>query len=360
MKKIFLVIICAAIVSSASPVLAVNGQTQLPTKFDYAKEWFNLNLLTFKTQSKVILINRYAASRTEEIKTAVSQNNSTALTSLASRYSKLVSEAGGIIQKAKNNQSALIDIAKTNILSQQKTLSEARQNASAENDQKTIASAQEQAVDTIKQNLTASQSVDIATEFTNQVIAVWRDPAGEVMDETGTRVYASGTDFKSGDVANGIVIDGGQAKITNENNQLKIEYAPSTGPNSVVSETGKKVWKIVQSDGSTIDSYQSASGVVIGQNTGTAGNVVVGSNSGATNVVIGSGGAGEKKIVGGMPVVKTGQVSMESGSPASDPSQTQNNSLNSTNSLNGTNTVSGSGDQGQVQPAVQVAPQGSN
>lgn len=54
---------------------AADGQTELSTKVTYAKEWLNLNIFTWKEQSKVSLVNRYAINRASEIKTAIDQNN---------------------------------------------------------------------------------------------------------------------------------------------------------------------------------------------------------------------------------------------------------------------------------------------
>lgn len=344
------VFMALVIVFASSPTLAADGQTNFSTKISYAKEWLNLNLFTWKAQSKIKLINRYAVDRAEETKLAVDQNKSDILADVLSRYSGLITKASQIIQKDKNGSSTLIDITKTSLMAQQKTLSEARQSATVENDQKTIASAQEKAVNTLKQNIIDIESSDAATSFNDQVVAVWRDPKGEinVKEEKTTRVYAAGT-TENGTIDEGVIIDGGQAKIVNENNQLKIEYAPGTGPNSVTGDNGKKLWKIVQSDGSVIESYTSGSNVVVGKSTGTATNIVVntvdGGTSSAANVVAGSGsGTSGVTVVGGKSV-----VTVENSGDPTGAGNTVNNSTSSTVQSSPTGTTSS-------QTVQQVAP----
>lgn len=350
-KKILIALIVGLILCSASPALAANNQTDFSTRVSYAKEWLNLNLFTWKAQSKVKLLDRYATDRAEGIKTTANQNNSSALSDLVSRYSNLIARASQIIQKDKNKSSTLIGIAKTDVLSQQKTLSEARQNAPSENDQKTIASTQEKAVNTLKQNITDIENSDAATNFSDQVVAVWRDPEGKINsnEEKATRVYAAGT-TENGTIDEGVIIDGGQAKIVTENNQLKIEYAPGTGPNSVTGDNGKKLWKIVQSDGSVIESYTSGGNVVIGKSSGVSSNIVVntvsGGTSGAANVVVGnSGGSANTVVVGGGKSV----VTVENSGDPTGAGNTVNNSTSSTVQSSPTGTTSS-------QTVQQVAP----
>lgn len=309
-KKMMFIFMALAIIFASSPALAANGEVGFLTKVSYAKEWVNLNLFTWKAQSKIKLLDRYAINRADEIKTIANQNNSDALSNLVTRYSNLISKTSQIIQKNKNSQSALVDITKTDLIAQQKTLSEARQSATVEDDQKTIASAQEKAVNAIKQNINDFQDADSADKLTEQMVTVWRDPKGEIdtNNEKTTRVYAAGTS-ENGTIDEGVIIDGGQAKIVNESNQLKIEYAPGTGPNSVTGDNGKKMWKIVQSDGSVIESYTSGGNVVIGKSSGISSNVVVntvaGGTSSSANVVVGSGGGSANTVVvgGGKSVV---------------------------------------------------------
>lgn len=311
MKKLILVVVSTLILFSVSPALATDGQTALPTKFTYAEEWLNLNLFTWKAQSKITLIDRYANDRANEIQTIINQNSPDRLGDLISRYLKLEAKANQIIQKNKNNPSVLVDIMKNDVLSQQKTLSEARQNAAAKNDQKTIASAQEQAVNIIKQNIAAIQNTDTADKFANQVVGAWRDPVRTVKDEEATRVYAAGTTANS-NTNDGIIIDQGEAKISQDTaGNLKIEYAPGTGPNSIVADSGKAVWKIQMSDGTTVDSYTVAGKVVVGGSIGVASNIVVKTTNGGTGTsaqtVVGNGtgtsGTANVKVVGGKPGV---------------------------------------------------------
>lgn len=313
MKKFFVIILSVLIMSFVSPALAADGQTKLPTRWNYATEWLNLNLFTWKAESKVILTNRYATNRANEIKTVVNQNNSSVLTDLISRYSGLITKTSQIIQKNKNNSSSLVDTAKSDLISQQKTLSEARQSALVEDDQKKIAAVQESAVNKIKQNIADMESSEAATSFADQVVTVWRDPKNTITDEKETRVYAVGTS-ESGTIDDGVIIDGGEAKISNDSGgNLKIEYAPGTGPNSVVGEDGKKVWKIQMSDGSIVESYTAGSNVVIGKSSGTASNIVVNTVSGGTtgtaNVVVGNtSGSANTVVVGGKSVVTSGDT----------------------------------------------------
>lgn len=317
-KRILFVFMALAIIFASSPVLAANGKVDVSTRISYAKEWINLNVFTWKAQSKITLLGRYATNRAEEIKTIANQNNSDALSNLVTRYSTLIAKTSQIIQKNKNNQSALVDSTKTDLLAQQRILSEARQSVRVENDQQTIASAQEKAVNAIKQNINDFQNVDSANQFAEQMVTVWRDPKGEI--DTGkektTRVYAAGTS-ESGTTDEGVIIDGGQAKIVNENNQLKIEYASGTGPNSITGDNGKKMWKIVQSDGSVIESYTAGGNVVIGKSSGVSSNVVVNTVAGGTsstaNVVGNDGGSAGTVIVGGKSVVTSEDADSSTG-----------------------------------------------
>lgn len=345
------VFMALVIVFASSPTLAANGQIDFSTRMSYAKEWLNLNLFTWKAQSKIKLINRYAVDRAEDTKSAVDQNKSDILADVLSRYSGLITKASQIIQKDKNGSSTLIDITKTSLIAQQKTLSEARQNASVENDKKTISSAQEKAVNSLKQNIADIENSDAATSFNDQVVAVWRDPKGEinVKEEKNTRVYAAGT-TENGTIDEGVIIDGGEAKIVTENSQLKIEYAPGTGPNSVTGDNGKKLWKIVQSDGSVIESYTSGGNVVIGKSSGVSSNIVVntvsGGTSGAANVVVGnSGGSANTVVVDGGKSV----VTVENSGDPTGAGNTVNNSTNPTVQSSPTGTTSS-------QTVQQVAP----
>ena len=102
----------------------------------------------------------------------------------------------------------------------------------------------------------------------------WRDPENKVAqnEEKATRVYADGTSATGN---NGVLIDGGQAKITDENGTIKIEYATGTGPQIVSGANTTTKWKIKQSDGTVIEDYSSANKVVIGQTSENSGNTVI-------------------------------------------------------------------------------------
>jgi hypothetical protein len=116
-----------------------------------------------------------------------------------------------------------------------------------------------------------------------------------------------------------------------------------------------KLWKIVQSDGTTIDSYQAATKVVIGQGTGVASNVVVntvnGSTGTAANVVVGESGNGGVTVVGGKQVVNTvqtqtqAQTQTQSSGSATGSNETTNSVIESNNTSTQTQTQTGGNGQ---------------
>lgn len=356
MKKIFLFVIAGLMILSAAPALASDGQAQLPTKITYAKEWFVLNLFSWKQESKLKVLDRYASKRVANIQTASQNGADGNIQNLADRYLQINNREKNTIQR-KNISVETVDMVVQSELERQKILSIIRQETKSDSVKNKIVEVQESAVDNVKSVVEKSKNEEETNNFKDNVVASWRDPKGEIdsNEEKGTRVYAAGTS-ESGTVDDGVIIDGGEAKIVIEEGKLNIEYAPGTGPSSLTADNGKKLWKIQMSDGSVVESYSAGGNVVVGQSSGTASNIVVntvaGGTSGTANVVVGdSGGSANTVIVGGKSVVKTEQATMESGGPAADPSQTPTNSLNSINDTNSLNQTSGSG-----QSVEQAAP----
>lgn len=300
MKKFISIASICLLVLWASPALAKTDVAKKPTFFTYAYEWVNLNLLTYKAESKVKVLDRYSSARIEEIKSVYTTSDHEQIALLTGRYSKLTARANEIMQN-KNISSETASLVVQNELQRQKELSLIRQNATNEEVKKIITASQEDAVGEFNKTLKEENDTEEIQNFKNDVIASWRDPQGEIKadDEKATRVYAAGT---KGEGANGVIIDAGQAKIIDDGQKLQIEYAPGTGPSSVVDSNKVKKWKIRQNDGTEIESYTSAGQVVIGQSGETKGNVVVNTVAGETTagpgqVIIGGGGTSEKKTV---------------------------------------------------------------
>lgn len=363
MKKILVILIAGLMLFLAVPAQAADNQANLPTWFSYSKEWVVLNLFAWKSDSKLIVLDRYATERVGNIKSASQNGADGNIPELVDRYLRISEKEKKIAQK-KNISAEKINMVMERELERQKILSTIRQETQSDSVKNKIVEAQEKAVENTRHVSEKTKDEEEVKNFQDKIVTSWRDPKGEInaSEEKATRVYAAGTS-ENGTIDDGIIIDGGEAKIVNENSQLKIEYAPGTGPSSVTTDSGMKLWKIVQSDGTTIDSYQTATRVVIGQSTGVASNVVVNTVNGSTgtsaNVVVGNGGDGGNggvTVVGGKQVVNTVQTGMESEGPATDSSQTTTNSLNSTNSINSLNqTQSNNGGQGvqQAAPAAQ-------
>lgn len=366
MRKFFLVAVAGLVILTATPVLAAGSLNKLPTKLTYTKEWLNVNVFSWRSSSKIKTLDRYAFVRAANIETVKDQPSQIA--EYSRRYANLKTKENNLLEKKKLS-SDIVNLIQMNTLDQQRILSQVRQSLTDQNSKTALASLQEQVTNQIENTLASKVGGAAATDFKNNVVAAWRDPKGESTNEKGTRVYAVGTTADNNNINNGVIIDGGQAQITEQNGQLKIEYAPGTGQNSVTTAKGEKIWKIVQSDGTTIDSYTAASQVVIGGNTGVTSNIVVKTVSdqstatSAQNVIAGSNGTAASvdvnniKVVGGLPVSQTGQVPMESGGPATDPGQTITNSTNSLNSLNSTSSVSQSGSDSNSSQVEQAAPQ---
>ncbi|MFA6423152.1 MAG: hypothetical protein WCW17_01720 [Patescibacteria group bacterium] len=363
MKRILTIVSVCLVFFSAVPVLAAN-ENQLPSKFTYAKEWVVLNLFTWKYESKLTVLDRYATERVGNIETTSRNGSDGEIQELVDRYLRINGKENNLIQ-TKNISDKKINMVMEQELERQRILSTIRQETKSEDVKNKMVETQERVVNNIKTALKNNKNDDDINEFQNNIVASWRDPKGELNQnqERETRVYTTGT-TENGTIDDGVIIDGGEAKISKDNGgNLKIEYAPGTGPSSTTTESGLRIWKIVQSDGTTIDSYQAAGRVVIGQSTGVSGNVVVntvadGTNttSSEANVVAGNNSAASGvTVVGGKPIIKTGQAGMESDDSVSDPSQATRNEINSSN---GANLINGTNSGGQnVEQATPVSPQ---
>lgn len=299
MKKALLVSLGLLIMSSQT-VLAAGGSAKLPTRFDYFKESINYYLLTWKSTSKTMVLDKYANKRVEAIKTVAKDGNLDLLKKFCDEYQGLKTRQFNLIRNKNLNQATIQTVTQNTII-QQKELSILRQE-SEQDVKKEIAKIQETVVNGQQQSLEQKVNKQAAEDFADQIVAAWRDPQNITKnEEKATRIYAAGTTAGGRD---GVLIDGGEGKIIEKSNgELKIEYAPGTGPNSVVNTQGKVVWTIQQSDGTVVTSYQAAGQVVIGGTKGTAGNVIVVSGgqttSGAGQQVVGdTSGSGGQKVEG--------------------------------------------------------------
>jgi len=318
MKTIFIVVASIFVIFTASPAYAedsTNNQN-LPTSWSYAKEWLNLNLFTWKAESKVKVYDKYATKRAQNIAFAYNSNKVDQVEELSNRFKVSETKMLQILEQNKiANKTSLLNIIQSNAIERQKILSEIRTNLQNEEQKKLTASLQEESVNNIKNTIAILEDKETADKFSQQIVSVWRDPIKTVADEKETRVYAVGTNEK-GTIDEGVIIDGGEAKITKDSGgNLKIEYAPGTGPSSVTSNDGKKLWKIQMSDGTIIESYTAGGNVVIGKSSGTASNIVVNTVAGGTNnqanVIVGNTGgtSANTVVVGGKSVVNSGDVS---------------------------------------------------
>lgn len=339
MRKFLIVLIAGVMLFTTMPAQAADNQNNLPTWFTYTKEWVVLNLLNWKANSKLTVLDRYATERVSNIESASQNGADGNISELTERYLRISEKEKNIVQK-KIVSAEKINMVMESELERQRILSIIRQETKSENIKNKIVETQEKVVENARLMGDKLDNEEKVKDFQEKIVSSWRDPKGEINadEEKATRVYALGTS-ENGTTDNGVIIDGGEAKIVKENNQLKIEYAPGTGPSSVTTNSGIKLWKIVQSDGTIIESYQAATRVVIGQSVGLSSNVVVNTVNGgtgtATNVVVGKDGNGGVTVVGGKQVVKTVQTQMESES-ANAPSQTTNSPYeeNSANSIN--------------------------
>ena len=339
MKKSILLLIIITFFC-VSVAYATDNSGKLPSNWTYAKEWINVNIFSLRNESKVKTLNRYANERANNIQTAATINQTDKIDDLVNRYENLATKANEILQK--NNIKSKTDIIASlqdDIINQQRIISGVRQNVDNEIIKNELATAQQVVVNQTKKIIKDTIDTQSADEFGNQIVSVWRDPKSSVTDENATRVYAAGT-TANGNVNDGVIIDGGQAKISQNNNgDLLIEYAPGTGPSSVTTSGGQKVWTIQMSDGSTVESYTSASSVVVGGSSGVSSNVIVNTTNGTTSstaqtVVGGGSGQATVEVVGGKQVIQTQATQMEQQSTVSDPNQTTTNTINSANSLN--------------------------
>jgi len=73
MKKLLITLAVGLMVFSASPVLAADSQNELPTWLTYTKEWVVLNLFTWKSESKVKVLDDLASKRVDNIEEALKE-----------------------------------------------------------------------------------------------------------------------------------------------------------------------------------------------------------------------------------------------------------------------------------------------
>ncbi len=266
-------IICLGLFAGTGVVRAAD-ENQLPSRWTYSKEWISLHLLTWRHENKVSLMNELATKRTEEIKVADASGQQDRVEKLAQRYEYLEGSMSSRLE-SDNTEDDLIDTSEQNVIERQAVLSQVRQETQSSATKETIAQVQERAVNRMREALATSQDEETVDNFVDRVVTVWRDPKGMTVKidvDKESRVYAPGDKITDND---GVIIDQGEGKISqNKQGNLKIEYAPGTGPNSVTTG-GKRVWKIQMSDGSVIDSYKAGGMVVVGDSKTTTSNVVI-------------------------------------------------------------------------------------
>lgn len=300
--------------SMALPVQAATANG-LPSKTSYFIEKLNLSIFTFRTSSKIKTLDRYANERVNNIQTVYTAKEFAQIENFAGKYTDLKSTELSLIENEKIT-GGLLEAVKTATVEQQKTLSVVRDGLEDENIKQNITKVQEDIVNKSRGVISNVENKESADKFVDGVVTVWEDPqglkggatyAGGTTAGEATHAYATGT---SAGGVNGVVVDGGQAKVVQgSNGDVKIVYAPGTGPSSVTKDDGKKVWVVQGSDGSTTQSSSSTGNVVQGGG-GTAtenesGNTVVGgggqgsnNTGGGQNVVGGSSGTGGATVVG--------------------------------------------------------------
>ena len=316
-----------------APSVTRAENTTLPTRWTFAKEWISYNVFTLKAESKIQLINEFSHQRTAEIKLAAEQSKTDEVKNLTFRLENMIQKQSRLAEK-KQLKNEILNQIKENELARQTELSNARQVATQTEIKEQIASTQGKIVGQTKTILQEKLGEDKATEFKEQVVVHWRDPENKVAEneETATRVYADGTSA-TGD--NGVLIDGGQAKIVDDNGTVKIEYATGTGPQIVSDEnatTKTTKWKIKQSDGTVIENYSSASKVIIGQTGENSGNTVVNTVEGQAT------GTNQKQYIKGNATGQSTQT-VETSAPTENSSGDANIINNSSNNTgnNGVN-----------------------
>lgn len=339
-KKIIFVFVALAMVFAVSPAFAedVSTDQSLPTRWGYAYEWINLNLFTWKAESKVKVYDQYATERAQNIATAYNSDKADQVGQLSTRFKFCETEMNQIMEQSKiADKATLLLLLQKGAIERQKILSEVRASLQDEEQRKNTAALQEESVNNIKNTIASIEDKEAADKFSEQIVSTWRDPKNTINDEQETRVYAAGTS-ENGTIDEGVIIDGGEAKISKDGDgNLKIEYAPGTGPSSITADNGKKLWKIQMSDGSIVESYTAGGNVVVGQSSGTASNIIVNTVAGGTsstaNVVVGSGsGSANTVIVGGKSVVTSGDSGSET---------TVNGSTESVNQSDSSGTAAG-------------------
>lgn len=105
MKKLLITLILGLMVFSASPVLAATSQNELPTWLTYTTEWLNLNLLTWKSESKVKVLDNYATKRVKNIQVADQNGSDQNIAKLADQYLQIKEREKPIKLKPKISQS---------------------------------------------------------------------------------------------------------------------------------------------------------------------------------------------------------------------------------------------------------------
>lgn len=310
MKKIILSIGMIGLLFYASSVLAADGQSQLPTKLTYAVEWLDLNLFTWKVESKVTTLDQYAGRRVDNVRAVFDEKAYDQIEQYANAYNDLKARELQIMEQKKLN-SSVVEEVKARTIEQQKTLSIVRDGLESADLKQSVVSIQERVTNRIKNVIENTENKESADKFVNQIVTAWEDPQGtkgttSLANGTtageATHTYAAGT---TADGVNGVIVDGGQGKVVEgTDGEIKIVYAPGTGPNTTTNG-GKAVWIINNSDGSTSQGSGASGNVIQGGSSGTAGMVIEGTNSGTASGT--SGGQSTNDTGGGHVINGSGQ-----------------------------------------------------
>lgn len=186
----------------------------LPTSFWYnfvkIKEAIQLNLLTFKDESKASLLEKFADQRIDEMKYAESIEDYDSLDLIVERYDTQKTNALEYAQNA--NDEALMNQVKENALVQQQTMTQMQLRLDNEEDlQENIVRVQNAIAVQTKDAIGSVLGEAVSNEFNEQVRVVWMDPNVDefgnlppLPDNMGNWEYAPGT---SGRNDAGVVIE---------------------------------------------------------------------------------------------------------------------------------------------------------
>lgn len=150
----------------------------LPGSFTYnwtkAKEFANLNLFTYRAESKAQLLDDYADQRVKEMNYAVAVGNNKALETLVQTYNTQKNNALEYARNAKNE--AVLNGIKENMLTQQQEMTKIQLKIIDETIKEKFVEVQKQAAEKIQNVVAAIQGQDEAKKIFEQTRYTWVDP----------------------------------------------------------------------------------------------------------------------------------------------------------------------------------------